>query len=95
LRSGGKPYFAEVAAVAEVLLNGGRMLKASSWDVLGFAVAEVAKAVAELNRAYVPEPYLLFVSPGRYAKLVAVEESTGVTELTRAKSLVKDVVVAP
>jgi hypothetical protein len=68
LRSGGKPYFAEVAAaaaklaamedsaVAEVLLNGGRMLKASSWDVPGFAVAEVAKAVAELYRAYVPEP---------------------------------------
>jgi uncharacterized linocin/CFP29 family protein len=95
LRSGGKPYFAEVAAVAEVLLNGGRVLKASSWDVLGFAVAEVAKAVAELYRAYVPEPYLLFVGPGRYAKLVAVEVRTGVTELTRVRSLVEDVVVVP
>lgn len=28
LRSGGKPYFAEVAAVAAVLLSGGRVLKA-------------------------------------------------------------------
>jgi uncharacterized linocin/CFP29 family protein len=71
------------------------VLKASSWDVPGFAVAEVAKAVAELYRAYVPEPYLLFVGPGRYAKLVAVEERTGVMELTRVKSLVKDMVVVP
>ncbi len=105
MRSGGEPYFAEVAAavaklaamedsaVAEVLLNGGRVLKASSWDVPGFAVAEVAKAVAELYRVYVPEPYLFFVGSCRYAKLVAVEERTGVMELTRAKSLVKDVVV--
>jgi len=47
LRSGNKPYFAEVAsaavrlaavedsAVAEVLLSGGRVLKAFSWDVPG------------------------------------------------------------
>jgi uncharacterized linocin/CFP29 family protein len=95
LRGGGKPYFPEVAAaaaklaamedsaVAEVLLSGGKMLMASSWDVLGSAVAEVAKAVAELYRAYAPEPYVLLVGPGRYAKLVAVEERTGVMELTR------------
>ncbi len=107
LRSGGKPYFAEAAAaaaklaamedsaVAEVLLNGGKVLKASSWDAPGSAVAEVAKAVAELYRAYAPEPYMLFVGPSRYAKLVAVEERTGVMELTRVKSLVKDVVVVP
>ncbi len=107
LRSGGKPYFAEVAAaaaklaamedsaVAEVLLNGGKVLKASSWDVSGFAVAEVAKAVAGLYCVYVPEPYVLFVDPGRYAKLVAVEERTGVMELTRVRSLVKDVAVVP
>jgi uncharacterized linocin/CFP29 family protein len=92
LRSGGKPYFAEVAAaaaklaamedlaVAEVLLSGGRVSKAYTWDVPGSAVAEVAKAVAELYRAYAPEPYVLFVGPGRYAKLVAVEERTGVVE---------------
>jgi uncharacterized linocin/CFP29 family protein len=107
LRSGGKPYFAEAAAaaaklaamedsaVAEVLLNGGKVLKASSWDAPGSAVAEAAKAVAELYRAYAPEPYMLFVGPSRYAKLVAVEERTGVMELTRVKSLVKDVVVVP
>jgi len=108
LRSGGKPFFfAEVAAAAaklaamedsavgEVLLSGGKMLKASSWDVPGSAVAEVAKAVAELYRAYAPEPYVLFVGPGRYAKLVAVEERTGVMELTQVRSLVKDVVLVP
>jgi uncharacterized linocin/CFP29 family protein len=107
LRSGSKPYFAEVAAaaaklaaiedsaVAEVLLSGGKVLKASSWDVPGSAVAEVATAVAELHCTYVLEPYLLFVGPSGYAKLVAAEERTGVTELARAKSLVKDVVVVP
>jgi len=58
-------------------------------------VAEVAKAVAELYRVYVPEPYVLFVGPGRYAKLVAVEERTGVMEPTRVWSLVKDMVVVP
>ena len=46
----------EDSAVAEVLLSGGRVLKASSWDVPGSAVAEVAKAVAELYRVYAPEP---------------------------------------
>jgi uncharacterized linocin/CFP29 family protein len=70
-------------------------LKASSWDVPGSAVAEVANAVAELYRVYVPEPYVLFVGPGRCAKLVAVEERTGVMELTRVRSLVKDVVDVP
>jgi uncharacterized linocin/CFP29 family protein len=38
---------------------------------------------------------VLFVGPGRYAKLVAVEERTGVMELTRVRSLVKDVVDVP
>jgi hypothetical protein len=63
--------------------------------VLGSAVAEVANAVAELYRVYAPEPYVLFVGPSRYAKLVAVEERTGVMELTRVRSLVKDVAVVP
>jgi uncharacterized linocin/CFP29 family protein len=105
LRSGGKSYFAEVAAAAaklaamedsaaaEVLPSGGRMLKASSWVVPGSAVAEVAKAAAELYRVHAPEPHVLFVGPGRYAKLVAVKERTGVMELTRVRFLVKDVAV--
>jgi len=104
---GNVAYFAEVvsaatrlaamedSAIAGDLLNAEKVFNASSWDVPGSAVAEVAKAVAELHRAYVPEPYVLFVSPGRYAKLVAVEEKTGVMELTRVKSLVRDVVVVP
>jgi uncharacterized linocin/CFP29 family protein len=77
------------------LLNGGKVLKASSWDVPGSAMAEVAKVVAELYRAYAPEPYVLFVGPGRYAKLVAVVERAGVMELTLVKYLMKDVVVVP
>ena len=60
----------EDSAVAEVLLSGGRVLKASSWDVPGSAVAEVAKAVAELYRAYVPEPYVLFVAPADMQSLL-------------------------
>jgi Uncharacterized protein, linocin/CFP29 homolog len=107
LLRGGATYFAEAeaaaaklaamedAAVAEVLLNGKKVLTISSWDAAGSAVSEVARAVAELYRSYIPEPYVLFVSPGRYAKLVAVEERTGVMELTRVKSLVKDVVAVP
>jgi len=85
----------EDSAVAEVLLGGGRAVRASGWDVLGSAVAGAVKVMAELYRAYAPEPYMLFVSPGRYAKLVAVEERAGVMELTRGSPLIKDVVVAP
>ncbi|WP_148682444.1 encapsulin [Pyrobaculum neutrophilum] len=88
--------YMEDAAVAEALLRGaGRTLEASSWERPGSATAEVARAVAELYRAYVPEPYVLFVSPGRYARLVVVEERTGVMELTRVKSLVREVAVIP
>lgn len=67
----------------------------SSWDMPGSAVNEVSSAVNALYSNYIPEPYVLFVSPGRYTKLLMVVERTGVMELTRIKSLVKDVVVIP
>ncbi|ABP49822.1 MULTISPECIES: family 1 encapsulin nanocompartment shell protein [Pyrobaculum] len=67
----------------------------TSWDAPGSAVAEVSNAVNLLYSNYVPEPYVLFVSPGRFTKLLTVVEKTGVMELTRVKSLVQDVVVVP
>lgn len=70
-------------------------LTATGWDEPGSAVAEVSRAVQELVRNGATGPYILFVSPTRYAKLVAVYERTGVMELTRLKALVKDVVATP
>ncbi|MCS7111444.1 MAG: family 1 encapsulin nanocompartment shell protein [Ignisphaera sp.] len=70
-------------------------LSITGWDEPGTAVAEVSKALQELLKNGVVGPYMLFVSPTRYAKLVAVYERTGVMELTRLKSLVKDVIAAP
>ncbi|MEZ0248172.1 MAG: family 1 encapsulin nanocompartment shell protein, partial [Thermoproteus sp.] len=67
----------------------------SSWDSPGSATAEISNAVGMLYGEYIPEPYVLFLSPGRYAKLLSVVERTGVMELTRVKSLVRDVAVVP
>lgn len=67
----------------------------SPWDTPGSAVNEVSSAVNALYANYVPEPYVLFISPNRYTKLLIVNERTGVMELTRVKSLIKDVAVIP
>lgn len=67
----------------------------SPWDTPGSAVNEVSSAVNALYANYVPEPYVLFTSPSRYTRLLMVNERTGVMELTRVKSLIKDVVVIP
>ena len=67
----------------------------SSWDTPGSAVNEVSSAINALYANYVPEPYVLFVSPSRYTKLLAVNERTGVMELSRVKSLVKDIAIIP
>ncbi|MEL9990513.1 MAG: family 1 encapsulin nanocompartment shell protein [Thermoproteus sp.] len=72
-----------------------RTVAMSSWDSPGSATAEISNAVGVLYSEYIPEPYVLFLSPGRYAKLLAVVERTGVMELTRVKSLVRDVAVLP
>ncbi len=60
------------------------------WEEAGVAIDNVAKAIQELTKQGVSGPYVLFVSPDRYAKLLKVYER--VTELERLKSLVKDVV---
>lgn len=70
-------------------------LSITGWDEPGLAVAEVSRVIQELLRNGVTGPYILFVSPTRYAKLVAVYERTGVMELTRLKALVKDIIATP
>lgn len=76
-------------------LPGAIKVSITSWNEPGRAVDEVSKAVVELVEAGLTGPYVLFVSPTRFAKLVAVHERTGVMELTRVKALVKDVVPTP
>ncbi|MGC9135819.1 family 1 encapsulin nanocompartment shell protein [Caldivirga sp.] len=87
----------EDAAILGDLLNHPKVRKLSitSWDTAGSAVNEVSRAVNMLMADSIPEPYVLFVSPGRYTKLLSVVERTGVMELSRVKSLVKDVVIIP
>ncbi len=60
------------------------------WEEAGVAIDDVTKALQELVKQGITGPYVLFVSPDRYAKLLKVYER--VTELERLKSLVKDVV---
>jgi uncharacterized linocin/CFP29 family protein len=76
-------------------LKGATALGMSSWDEPGSAVAEVSRAVGELIKAGVRPPFVLFVSPARYSKLLAVHERTGVMELQRVKALVSEVAVVP
>jgi len=70
-------------------------LEASSWDTPGTAVSDVARAIAKIVESSAREPFILFVSPSRYVKLLAVYEKTGVMELTRIKSIVREVVATP
>lgn len=72
--------------------SGGISIQMGDWGIPGRAVEDVSKAVSELLKAGNVPPFILFVSPLRYSKLVAVHERTGVMELTRVKALVKDVV---
>lgn len=65
-----------------------------SWDTPGEAVVDIAKAVSELLKAGARRPLVLFVSPARYTKLLAVSEKTGVTDLERVKMIVDEVVYA-
>ena len=89
-------YDEDSAILGEILANPKvKVINISTWDAAGSAVSEVSNAANLLYANYIPEPYILFVSPGRYSKLLTVVERTGVMELTRVKSLVKDVVVIP
>lgn len=72
--------------------EGALQAKIGDWRSPGAAVEEVSEALSELSRIGAPPPYVLFVSPRRYASLVAVHERTGIMELTRLKSLVGEVV---
>lgn len=82
--------------VTKVLVDSaGVKIQMSDWGVPGGAVADVARAVSELLKAGSAPPFVLFVSPSRYAKLVAVHEKTGVMELTRVKAVVREVVAVP
>lgn len=86
----------ENTLVSNILVNcGGVKLQLSDWGAPGSPVNDVAKAVGELLKAGNVPPFVLFVSPTRYAKLVSVHEKTGVMELTRVKAIVKEVVPVP
>jgi uncharacterized linocin/CFP29 family protein len=76
-------------------LTGAVRVEMSSWDIPGTAVSDVAKAIAKMLENGAREPFILFINPSRYVKLMAVHEKTGVMELTRIKSLVKEVVSTP
>ncbi len=64
----------------------------SDWSKGGIAVEEISQALSMLVKENIPGPYILFVSPARYSKLVMVHEKTGVMELTRLKNIVDEVV---
>ncbi|MEM1668045.1 MAG: family 1 encapsulin nanocompartment shell protein [Thermofilaceae archaeon] len=68
-------------------LKGAHRLSISDWAKPGQAVEEVSAAVAKLLESNATPPFVLFVSPTRYARLLAVHERTGVMELTRLKAL--------
>lgn len=89
LRAAVELGFSEDRAVLEALANLKEAIRlpATSWDEPGTALSEVAAAVAELIKAQAPPPFVVFVNPSRYAKLLAVHEKTGVMELTRVKAL--------
>ena len=60
-----------------------------SWERPGEAVDDVARAVSMLEAEGFHGPYVLLVSPQRYAKLLAVHERTGVMELARIEKLAR------
>ncbi|MEM1619764.1 MAG: family 1 encapsulin nanocompartment shell protein [Fervidicoccaceae archaeon] len=66
-----------------------------SWEAPGEALLDVSKALAALLRERMPRPYVLLVGTTRYARLLAIYEKTGLTELARLKALVEDVVMLP
>lgn len=67
----------------------------SDWSIPGNPVADVSKAVRNLVNEAIPPPYVLLVSPARYADLLKYTERAGVMELERVKALVSEVVQIP
>jgi uncharacterized linocin/CFP29 family protein/rubrerythrin len=82
---------AEEKLITESLLSTEGALEATmgSWERPGEAVDDVARAIARLEAEGVTGPYVLLVSPQRYAKLLTVHEKTGVMELARLEKLAK------
>ncbi|MEB2836976.1 MAG: encapsulin [Desulfurococcales archaeon] len=83
--------------IVEALKSAGEAhrLEMSDWSQPGAAVEDVARALAELESNAVPRPYVLLVSPARYAGLVRYSERSGVMDLHRVKALVHKVVIEP
>lgn len=67
----------------------------SNWKEEGKAVSDIAKAIKTLLDKAIPQPYILLLSPSRYADLLKYYEKSGVMELTRIKALVNDVIQVP
>ncbi|MET1160345.1 MAG: family 1 encapsulin nanocompartment shell protein [Thermoprotei archaeon] len=86
--------FMEDSFIVEKLLGvkNALTMSISDWREPGKAVEEISRAVSTMINEGVTGPYILLVSPARYARLVAVHEKTGVMELERVKRLVKEVV---
>jgi len=58
------------------------------WGEAGVAIDDVAKTLQEFVKHGIAGPYVLFISPDRYAKLLKIYEK--VTELGRLRSLVRE-----
>jgi len=81
----------EERLILESLLNLEGALEAhmGAWERPGEAVDDIAKAIARMEAEGVTGPYVLLLSPQRYAKLLTVHERTGVMELARLEKLAK------
>lgn len=82
----------EKIIVGSIKSNASKILM-SAWLEPGQSVVDIAKAVSELFKAGARKPFVLFVSPTRFTKLLAVSEKTGLMDLDRVKQLVDVVAV--
>ena len=82
--------------IVEALVAGSGVKKAmGDWGTPGQAVLDLAAAVAELAGKGLPRPYVVFLNPSNYIRLLTVSEKTGVTDLERARMIVDDIVASP
>lgn len=85
---------AEDELILENLLKcSGIRMPMSSWDIPGQSIMEIERVIGEFFKLGARRPIILFLSPGRYGKLITVSEKTGVTDLERMKELVDKIVV--
>jgi len=82
--------------IVEALASGSGVKKAmGDWGTPGQAVLDLAAAVAELAGRGLPRPYVVFLNPSNYIRLLTVSEKTGVTDLERARMIVDDIAASP